>query len=83
MKKNRKVFKVEENKEKIDVEENEDNKELLEQVEAKWAFAKKWLVVCGVLLLLLIVLGITLYFVKTGDDLWEKEYFKLINFIIK
>lgn len=74
---------MEENKEKIDVEENEDNKELLEQVEAKWAFAKKWLVVCGVLLLLLIVLGITLYFVKTGDDLWGKEYFKLINFIIK
>lgn len=74
---------MEENKEKIDVEENEDNKELLEQVEAKWAFAKKWLVVCGFLLLLLIVLGITLYFVKTGDDLWGKEYFKLINFIIK
>lgn len=73
---------MEENKEKIDVEENEDNKELLEQVEAKWAFAKKWLIVCGVLLLLLIVLGITLYFVKTGDDLWGKEYFKLINYFI-
>ncbi len=76
---------MEENKEKIEVEENENgtDQELIEQVEAKWAFAKKWLVACGVLLLLLIVLGIVLYFVKTGDDLWGTEYSNLIDFMHK
>ena len=63
---------MEENKELVEVEETETNEEV-EQVEAKWAFAKKWLILCGVLLLILIALGITLYFVKTGQDLWGQE----------
>lgn len=74
---------MEENKELVEVEETETNEEV-EQVEAKWAFAKKWLILCGVLLLILIALGITLYFVKTGQDLWgqeEPELNSLINLL--
>ena len=74
---------MEENKELVEVEETEANEEV-EQVEAKWAFAKKWLILCGVLLLILIALGITLYFVKTGQDLWgqeEPELNSLINLL--
>lgn len=74
---------MEENKELVEVEETEANEEV-EQVEAKWAFAKKWLIFCGVLLLILIALGITLYFVKTGQDLWgqeEPELNSLINLL--
>ena len=74
---------MEENKELVEVEETEANEEV-GQVEAKWAFAKKWLIFCGVLLLILIALGITLYFVKTGQDLWgqeEPELNSLINLL--
>lgn len=74
---------MEENKELVEVEETSTNEEV-EQVEAKWAFAKKWLIFCGVLLLILIALGITLYFVKTGQDLWgqeEPELNSLINLL--
>ena len=74
---------MEENKELVEVEETEA-KEEVEQVEAKWAFAKKWLIFCGVLFLILIALGITLYFVKTGQDLWgqeEPELNSLINLL--
>lgn len=71
---------MEENKELVEVEETETNEEV-EQVEAKWAFAKKWLIFCGVLLLILIALGITLYFVKTGQDLWGQEEPKLNSLI--
>lgn len=74
---------MEENKEVVNVEEgqNEVDQEVVEQVEAKWAFAKKWLVLCGVLFLILIVLGIVLYFVKTGEDLWNKPEPALNNLI--
>lgn len=34
-------------------------------------FAKKWGIVCLVLLVLLVILGIVLYFCRSGDDLWS------------